>query len=84
MNDLDQKRVQKIIKVLAAKEDISVAAVREHMLTAIKEAFSTRHEPGHETFIRMFGDRCPTVEEFILMATAYGAQNEHDCTKEEA
>jgi len=38
------------------------------MLLAITEAFNTRHEPGHEAFIRTFGDRCPSVEEFILTA----------------
>jgi len=73
MNELDRKRIQKIIEQVATQEKASVEAVQREMQAAIDEAFNTRHEPGHEAFIRMFGDRRPSVEEFILKTAAFSA-----------
>ena len=70
MNLMDQYRVRKIIRQVAAKEGVSVEAVRQQMQIAIQEAFEKRYEPGNVAFIRQFGDRCPSVEEFILTAAA--------------
>lgn len=73
MDDMDRKRIRKIIERVAFKEGASVETVRREMRIAIEDAFSKRYEPGHEAFISMFGDRCPSVEEFILGTAAFGA-----------
>lgn len=66
MDEGDRKRIQKIIEQIAAQEGVSVDAMQREMQAAIDDAFSKRHEPGHEAFISIFGNRCPSVEEFIF------------------
>lgn len=70
MNEMEQKRIQRIIEQVATKEGLSVEVVRKEMKIAINEAFNNRREPGNEDFINLFGDRCPTIEEFIFVTTA--------------
>ena len=73
MNERDRRRIQKIIEQVAVKQSASIETVRREMQIAINAAFSKRHEPGHEAFISMFGDRKPSVEEFIFGTAALSA-----------
>ena len=76
MNEMDRKRIRRIIEQVAAEEGTSIGEVRKEMQLAIDDAFSQRYEFGHEAFIRTFGDRCPSVEEFILKTAAISASLE--------
>ena len=71
MNGRDRRRIRKIIEQVAVRQSASAETVRREMQIAIDAAHSERYEPGHEAYIRMFGDRKPSVEEFILCTAAH-------------
>ena len=60
---------KKILKQVARLRGISVSEIREELEIAIEEA---RNNPAPDTeteFYRLFGNKTPTPEEFLCIAT---------------
>ena len=75
MNDIEQMKARKIIERVAAQYGTSVRTVRREMQIAIDYAFIRRHMSGNDAFVSVFGDECPSVEEFIIKAATLGSIN---------
>lgn len=59
------KEEKNILKMIAKREGISVAEVREQMELAIDEAYQSDDPKVQKDLKKLFGNRRPTPEEFI-------------------
>lgn len=60
---------QKILKQVARLRGISVSEVREELEIAIEEARNNPDPDAQAEFHRLFGNKTPTPEEFLCIAT---------------
>lgn len=59
-----EKNIRRIVEQIAHQEGISILEIRHEMELAIADA---RENPDtQENFMKLFGNRTPTPEEFIL------------------
>ena len=60
---------KKILKQVARLRGISVSEVREELEIAIEEARNNPDPDAQAEFHRLFGNKTPTPEEFLCIAT---------------
>lgn len=60
---------KKILKQVARLRGISVSEVREELEIAIEEARNNPDPDAQAEFHRLFGNKAPTPEEFLCIAT---------------
>lgn len=60
---------KKVLKQVARLRGISVSEVREELEIAIEEARNNPDPDAQAEFHRLFGNKTPTPEEFLCIAT---------------
>ena len=63
---MGEERVRRIIEQMARKHGVSVSKIRGDMMEAIHAGYTSEDPDARKRFRMMFGDREPTLEEFIL------------------
>lgn len=63
---MGEERVRRIIEQMAREHGVSVSKIRGDMMEAIHAGYTSVDPDARERFRMMFGDREPTLEEFIL------------------
>ena len=70
MDAVQRKQMQKIISQIAAKNGVSVQYARQQMQAAIDAAYNSTDLTVHARFKTLFGNKKPSIEEFISKAAA--------------
>ena len=63
---MGEERVRRIIEQMAREHGVSVSKIRGDMMEAIHAGYTSEDPDARERFRMMFGEREPTLEEFIL------------------
>ena len=63
---MGEERVRRIIEQMAREHGVSVSKIRGDMMEAIHAGYTSVDPDARERFRMMFGDKEPTLEEFIL------------------
>jgi hypothetical protein len=63
---MGEERVRRIIEQMAREHGVSVSKIRGDMMEAIHTGYTSEDPDARERFHMMFGEREPTLEEFIL------------------
>ena len=63
------KDIDKILQQIAKEDNKTVDYVRKEIQNAIDQAYKSDNIIARNNFIKLFGNKNPTIEEFILRVT---------------